>query len=176
MAQDYLITKRPLTDQEVDLIYHEIKNTPNITGYTKNEWRVFKNVFVAEKKGNLIGISLTKGIDTQWEEIAVLYVLPAFRHKGVGKHLFYKSFESLKDKKKNIYAVSRNQSIISLLKSNRFEFVNFWSLPLDLKTQILKFALNPYRIYEYLRKSIRYKSKDKWVYAIKIFDGKPSKF
>lgn len=168
MAQDYTITKRPLTDQEIDLIYHELKSTPNITGYTRSEWKAFKNVFVATRQGILIGISLTKMIDEQWDELAVLYVLPAFRHKGVGKHLFYKAFESLKDKKKNIYAVSRNQSIIALLKSNRFELLNFLKLPPELKLHILKFALSPYRIYEFVRKSLVYKSKDKWIYCIKL--------
>lgn len=167
MQQNYIILKRPLTDQEIDLVFKEIKTTPNITGYTKNEWKGFQDIFVAEKDGKLIGLSLLKVLDEDWSELAALYILPTFRHKGIGRRLFYKSIEYLKTKNKNIYTVSRNPLVIDLMRTNQFKIIGFSSLPRAIKVHIFKHSMSFYRFKEYIRKVFVYKSKDKWVYSIR---------
>jgi len=163
--EQFEIQKRALTDQEIDLVVEEIKKTPNITGYTKKEWQKFADIFVAQKSGELAGICLVKKINKQWSELAVLFVLPKFRHLGLGRKLHFKAMEYLQNK--NIYAVTRNEATIDFLKHDHFELLNFSQLPFFLKLRVFIYALSFYRIKEYVRKTRVFKNTQKWFYAIK---------
>ena len=55
---NFQITQRALTSYEIDLVIKAIKETPNITGYTKKEWQSFGKVFVAEINSELAAVAV----------------------------------------------------------------------------------------------------------------------
>lgn len=54
------ITKRNITAEEADILIGAVKQTPNITGYSYDEWLNFKDVLIAELDGKLAGVCVMK--------------------------------------------------------------------------------------------------------------------
>jgi len=162
----FQITKRLLSSEEIDLVVEEIKQTPNITGYIKKEWENFGKVFVAEVDCKLAGVAVNVSISKEWEELAVLLVLEKFRGQGIGKALFYKALEDIKNRQKNAYTTSRNPIVLKLMKENGFQFVSLLKLPLPITLFNLKFIFSFYRISEFLRKQKFFPKQEAFQYGI----------
>ena len=150
----YQILKTQLSENEVNIFQSEIKNTPNITGYTKNEWVKFKDVWVAKVDGEVAGVCVNIEIDREWTEIAVLYVLDRYRGKGIGLGLFNTSFECLKENGKKIYTTTRNPKVENYMIGKKFSFVSFFALPLPILLFNLRFVCSIFRVREYFRKQM----------------------
>jgi GNAT superfamily N-acetyltransferase len=178
--ETFKIVQRSLTYTEAKLLVSEIKATPNITGYSINEWLNFKNILVAEVNNQeLIGICYNNEFSDNWVKIDVLYVMPEFRNQGIGGKLFYESITLSNKKSKNVYTVTRNPIVINLMKKCDFLiFENIFNLPYpykqyqcDFNFHNIKWFINFYRIKEMIRKKIIYKSVEPFLYGIKPYIG-----
>lgn len=164
---NFSITKRPLTIQEIDLVTREIKQTPNITGYTQKEWQNFGKVFVAEVNSEIAGVAVNVSISKEWEEFAVLLVLEKYRGQGLGKALFNVALEDIKNRHKNAYTTSRNPIVLKLMKENGFQFLSLLKLPLPVTLFNLKFICSFYRISEFLRKQKAFCNQPEFEYGVR---------
>lgn len=172
----YQLIQRGLQKNEAKLLVEQIKQTPNITGYSLKEWMNFKNILVAEdRKKQLMGVCLYYDFSKQWTFISVLFILNQFRGNGIGKALFCKACQNIQNNNKNIYTASQNPIVIKMMKNLNFIiFDSLLTLPKPYKKyelifalRALKWVMNYYRIKEFVRKSIIYKEKNKFVYGIK---------
>lgn len=172
----YQLIQRALQKNEAKILVDQIKQSSNITGYSYQEWMSFDNVLVAEgRKEQLMGVCLYYDFSKQWTFISVLFIFNQFRGNGIGKALFYRACQNIKNNQKNIYTASRNPIVIKMMKDLNFIiFDSLLTLPKPYKKYELIFALralkwimNYYRIKEFVKKSIIYKEKNKFVYGIK---------
>jgi len=165
--KDFNITKRSLLDTEIDFIVKEIKKTPNIIGYTRREWRNFKDVWVAEADGDLVGVCVNNSLLSGWGETSILYVVERFRNNGIGKALYKEAFADLRRRKRHIYYVSKNPITLKWMKNEQMKFVKMYQLPWPVLLHILKKVLSFYRIKELIRKSLVFKKEGKFLHAYK---------
>ena len=153
----YEIVKRRLTASEADVLYKEIKTTPNILGLTRGEWRAFKDVWVAEKDGQMAGVCANRDLPLGWSEVAALYVLPEHRAHGLGRQLFELAFDDLVKRRRDIYVISRNPAIIKMMEERRMRFLAIERMPLGITLFNLAYMAQPYRGWEMLRKQMAFR-------------------
>src|SRR5690348_2059765 len=96
---------RKLTEAEAILLHEELKTTPNIFGYTVKELNRFTDVFVAEVEGEFAGACISKDLSFGWTDIAVLYVLPAFRGRGLGTELYTAAWQRAQQRGRHIFTL-----------------------------------------------------------------------
>ncbi|HEY1074175.1 MAG TPA: GNAT family N-acetyltransferase [Patescibacteria group bacterium] len=162
-----VFTHRALHKKEASLVSKKLRETPYITGYMPDELVCLDNSNIAEVDGRFAGVCITKDISSRWSEIAMMYVLPEFRNQGIGTTLFDQAFQSIRYKKRHLYCVSRNKSVIKLLHSQGFVFRSrIWQLPLPVILHIIRFSLNFYRVKEFVRKLFAFQKQDPFVYAL----------
>jgi GNAT superfamily N-acetyltransferase len=170
------IIKRKINASEAKLLVERIKSTPNIIGYTIEEWLDSEHVFIAEdQQSQLQGACLNYDIARDWTKIAVLYVLDEFRNQGIGKALFHESFNDSIERHKNVYTISCNPIVISLMRE--LEFTTFSSLQdfpashmadqVDFYLHTLQWLASPYRIMEITRKQFVCRPQQPFLYGLK---------
>ncbi|MBX2862176.1 MAG: GNAT family N-acetyltransferase [Leptolyngbyaceae cyanobacterium MAG.088] len=171
------ILKRRITSAEASLLVSEIKKTPNIIGYSFQEWIRANNIIVAEEEeGSLIGACLNYDFHKEWRKIAALYVLRDFRGVGVGRKLFYESFDDAQNNRRNIYTISANPSVIKMMDELKLRgFNSFASLVCKFPSyrslfckHTIQWITNSYRLQELARKSIFCRTDERFIYGIKI--------
>ena len=111
------LTHRPLTPAEAKMLHEELKTTPNILGYTVPELLRLQDVYVAEIGGKFAGVCFSVEMPFGWTEIAVLYVLPAFRGQGLGQRLFDAAWKRAIQRERHLYILSRNPQVIEWMKA-----------------------------------------------------------
>ena len=163
------ITHRALTSEEIDLCIQALKETPNITGYTKQEWQNFGKVFVAKVNSELVAVAVNVEISKHWEELAVLIVLEKFRGRGLGKTLFNLALQDILGRKKNAYTTSRNPIVLNLMKQSGFKFTSLFQLPLPITFFNLRFIYSLYRLQEFLRKQKAFPGQPAFEYGVKFY-------
>jgi GNAT superfamily N-acetyltransferase len=161
------IRRGKLNQDEIDLVIDEIKKTANITGYTKNEWINFDTIFIAYWENNFAGVCVNLSINKQWDELAVLLVLPNFRGNGIGHLLFKTGLDAIFSQDKKAYITSRNKIVTAMMKQEKFDFIQLNELPLSIHFFNLKFILNFYRIEEFFRKKMYNSELPKFIFGIK---------
>lgn len=174
------LTHRKLRPDEAAFLTEQIKLTPNITGYSQQEWQEFKQnqILVAEnKQGEIVGVCLYYDFSDIWVYLAVLFVLPEFRGKGVGKELFYQACSEIKSRKKNSYVATKTPAVKKMMKDLNFTmFDTLFKLPEPYKKyegeflrRSVKWALNSYRIQEIIRKALVFEKESDFLYGIKAY-------
>lgn len=146
------IVKRQLTTKEARIIFNEIKNTPNIIGFTINELVSYKNVFVAMDDQKLAGVGIWIKVSEEWNELLVLFVLDGYRNQGIGSEILNNLIRDIGNS--NIFIPTRNAVVIRMLHNNNFKIVIFWELPVEIKIYYFHYSLNLYRIKEFMRKNL----------------------
>jgi GNAT superfamily N-acetyltransferase len=170
------IIKRKIRKLEAKLLVERIKSTPNIIGYTIEEWLNAEYVFIAEdEQGQLQGACLNYDITRNWTKIAALYVLDEFRNQGIGKALFNESFNNCMERHKNVYTISCNPIVINIM--SELEFTTFSSLQdfpasyladqADFYLHTLQWLASPYRIMEITRKQFVCRPQQPFLYGLK---------
>lgn len=149
------LAHRPLTADEARLIHEELKTTTNIFGYTVPELRRFQDVFVAaDAEGTLAGACISKDLLLGWTDIAVLYVLPAFRGNGVGRMLYAAAFRRAEERGRRIFTLSRSPQVIGLMKRYGMHTTTaIWKAPFAVHLHMNRHMMSAYRFKEMLRKS-----------------------
>ena len=111
-----MVTHRRLTQSEAATLHEELKTTPNILGYTVREILAFEDVLVAETDGKFAAACVSKDLLFGWTDIAVLYVLPAFRGGGLGTELYTAAWQRATGRARHIFTLSRSPQVIHLMK------------------------------------------------------------
>lgn len=148
------LTHRQLTESEAAVLHAELKTTPNILGYTVREIRAFKDVLVAEVDGQFAAVCVSKDLLFGWTDIAVLYVLPAYRGTGLGTALYTAAWQRADDRARHIVTLSRSPQVIHLMKRLGMQVGGSMLMaPLALHLHMNGHMMSLYRIREAIRKS-----------------------
>ena len=110
------IIRRPLKENEINLLIEDIKLYPSLIYVKKSEFKKYKNAYVIEENGQFVGICGIYEIK-DWVKLGPLVFLKKFHGKGYGKILLNKIVSDYA--KQNIFVDSSNvamQKIISRLK------------------------------------------------------------
>lgn len=145
---------RPLTRAEAVCLHEELKTTPNIIGYTVGELVGFRNVLVAEVEGTFAGACISKDLALGWTDIAALYVLPAFRRRGIGAMLYTAAFTNARERGRHIFTLSRSPAVIHLMGHLGMETTPaIWKAPLAVHLHMNRHMMSRYRWGEMRRKT-----------------------
>lgn len=149
------IEKRKLVEEEINRLIQEMKKFPDIGLFTKNLWKDFQDIFVAQKNGNLIGVCTIVDLGT-WIKIGPLIVLSKFQGKGYGKLLFTHVMNTYK--KKNLYIGSSHPRIWTIVEKRGFQRVgNFFSLPFVIQRYLIMYFFKRFNsdfLFDTLRKKL----------------------
>lgn len=161
-----VIHRRKLTRTEAGILVSALRDTPNITGYSLEEWLRFSDVWVAEVDGKFAGVAVNEDFGSYWTYITALFVMPEYQGKGVGKELFGTQLAVIQECKRGAYTCSRNPMVIKWMKSSGMSLSStMWTAPLPILFYYLTFYISLYRLREFLRKSKEFKNEPKWVYG-----------
>lgn len=149
-----MLIYRKLTGAEAAVLHEELKTTPNIFGYTVKELLRFSEVIVAEEEGEFAGACISKNLSFNWTDIAMLYVLPAFRGRGLGTALYTAAYERAEERGRHIYTLSSSPEVIHLMERFGMERTEkMWKAPLAVHLHMNRHMMSVYRIREMLRKA-----------------------
>ncbi|WP_427162395.1 GNAT family N-acetyltransferase [Aliinostoc sp. HNIBRCY26] len=171
------IIKRKVTTSETKFLLKAIKLTPNIMGYSFREWMEAEHIMVAEDEaGKILGVCLNYDFHEYWNKIAALFVLEEFRGQGIGKLLFYESYQDAARRNKNVFTISANQIVIKMMQDLNFVlFNNLLDFPQVISQyrftfygHSLAWLMNFYRMQEIIRKTIVYSDRQNFVYGINL--------
>ncbi len=151
------LENRPLTVDEATVLHHELKTTPNILGYSVHELTDFGTGIVAvadtDTGAAFAGVCLCKDLLWNWSDIAVLYVLPTFRGARLGSRLFTAAFDTLRERERHIFVLSRTPQIIRLMEARQMRMGGSgFAAPLAVHIDINLHMMNAYRWREAVRK------------------------
>jgi GNAT superfamily N-acetyltransferase len=153
-ASEADLTHRAFTREEAQLLHEELKTTPNILGYTTAELLRFSDVFVAQVSGTFAGACISKDLRFGWTDIAVLYVLPAFRGQGLGTQLYAAAWQRARQRGRHIFTLSRSTEVIHLMEQFGMEISrSVWRAPLAVHLHMNRHMMSWYRLQEARRKS-----------------------
>lgn len=133
--QSIKIIKRPLLNKEINLLIADIKLFPDLVYVGRKKWLSFKNIYVAEKERDLLGVCVIYELKN-WIKLGPLVVLKKHQGKGIGKTLIKKIVKDLKEK--NIFITSSNPLVKKIALSMDFEVRSFFSLPYGIKLFLIK--------------------------------------
>ena len=148
-----MLAHRRLTQPEAEHLHEELKTTPNILGYTVPELLRFTDIFVAESEGRLAGVCISKDLRFGWTDIAVLYVLPAFRGQGVARELYTAAWKRAEQRNRHLYTLSCSPPVIHLMQEFGMKMTpRMWNAPLAVHLHMQCHMMSVYRVREALRK------------------------
>lgn len=172
------ILKRRLSFSESSLLVENIKKTPNIIGYTVQEWMRSEHSFLALTGDTLIGACLNYDFHQRWRKVAALIVIEEYRSNGAGKALFYESCNDAIAAGKSIYTVSANPIVIEMM--NELGFQTFPSIialarkypiyGISILLHSLRWLVSWYRIKETVRKAFQYSRDSGFTFGIKLVE------
>lgn len=151
-----------VSSQEIDALLVGINQSPGFHNITRKELVNYcnKNSVIAARVGKeLLGIAAINRISKEWSEIAILFVFPLYRGKGIGKALWERSFSFLQNQ--NIFLVTTNDKVRKLASNHHFMPRPFFKLPANLIAHNFKhrfrFGKIQNFIREYFHKRARFK-------------------
>jgi GNAT superfamily N-acetyltransferase len=149
------LTHRRLSRGEATALHEDLKSTPNILGYTASELLRFQDVLVASAAdGAFAGACINKDLAFGWTDIAVVYVLPAFRGRGAGTLLYTAAWESARSRGRHIVTLSRSPAVIHLMERLGMRITHSpWKAPLAFHLEMNRHMMSLYRVRESFRKS-----------------------
>ncbi len=146
---------RTLTPEEAGVLHEELKTTPNILGYTVPELLRFREVVVAhDAEGIFAGACLSKDLAFGWTDVAVLYVFPAFRGRGIAARLYEDAFARACGRGRHVFTLSRSPQVIRLMERFGMKMTrSLWRAPLAFHLYMNGHMMSVYRTREMLRKA-----------------------
>lgn len=163
------IIKKALTELEAKIIQSEISKSPDITGYSLRELLRYKNVFKAYKGDEFAGCSINIDFGKIWTELGGFVVLEKFRGQGIGKLLFKNAYNDALERKRNIYIVSKNPAMIKIFKDSGLKIThNFWQLPKAIWLYTIIFALNWFRICNFIKSRFTPRKSKRFIFGYRL--------
>lgn len=84
----------------------------------------------------------------------MLYVLPAFRGRGIGTRLYTEAFTRARERGRHVFTLSRSPQVIHLMERLGMELTrSMWKAPLSVHLHMTRHMMSRYRIKEMLRKT-----------------------
>lgn len=174
----YDVLKQRLSPEEASILVKAIQKTPHISGYSQQKWLRSEHVIVAkDERGNIMGACLEDDFGASWTEIAVIFVLPEHRGKGIGRQFFEMACADILERGRNIIIMSSEVGIRKVIEESDLD--TFDSLEdLDeayhphyftLTTYYtIRYHLSMYRNWERLRKRRVFEKKAPYLYGLKL--------
>ncbi|MCX6810614.1 MAG: GNAT family N-acetyltransferase [Candidatus Berkelbacteria bacterium] len=160
--------QKKFTKQEAKIVQKEIRQSPDITGYSLRELLRLKTVFKAFISNEFAGACANFDFGKDWTELSAFIVIGHHRGQGIGGKLFRTAFIDAIKRKRNIYIVSRNPAMINIIKKYDFKIItSFWQLPAAVIIDTFIFAISWYRTKEFLRK-LPMKKSGKFIFGTKL--------
>lgn len=149
-----LLLHRPLQEAEARVLHEELRTTPNIIGYTARELLRFGDVLVAQgEDGAFAGACISKDLLLGWTDLAALYVLPAFRGRGVGARLYQAAWDRAWGRGRHLFTLSRSPAVIHLMTAGGMTLTRaVWRVPLAAHLEMNRHMCSWYRNREMWRK------------------------
>lgn len=170
------ITPRRLERDEAVALHREIRETPNILGFTVGEWMRFRDLQVADIDGEFAGAALSLDMPFGWTDIAAICVLRAHRGAGTGKQLFYAAWKQAEIRKRHIYMMSRNPTVVEWMREKEMTIdARLWSAPVGVQIYMPIYMANWYRHVEIFRKSRMISKCPELVQGVKRCTENPSR-
>jgi GNAT superfamily N-acetyltransferase len=136
------ITRRPLKENEINLLMEDIKLYPSLIYVKKSRFKKYQNTYVVEEDRQFVGICGIYEIK-DWVKLGPLVFLKKFHGKGYGKILLNKIVSDYSNK--NIFIDSSNIAVQKIISRLNFKEVNgFFNLPTSILLYSIKF------LYEYI--------------------------
>lgn len=151
---DLKIEKRSLNNQEVNLLFEEIKKFPNpLTD--KKTWADFKLVYVLKSKNDLIGVCGITQLNN-WVKLGPFVVLKKYHKQGYGIKILKAITKDYLHS--NLFIGSRNPVVASIAIHLGFqEIASSWLLPSTVKIYLIKSILKALN-FSYFKELIRKRS------------------
>jgi len=148
------IVHRPLTRSEAVQVHKDLKETPNILGYTVRELLGLTDVFVAEADGGAFaGVCFSVDMAQSWTEIAAVFVFPAFEGRGIGAALFDAAWDRAITRERHLYLLSRNPKVVDWMRVRGMEVSEAgWRAPLAVHWYMARYMASRHRWAESFRK------------------------
>lgn len=122
------LSRRPLTGREIDLLIKDIRCYPDLIYINKSQFQTYKNAYVVEENGRLVGICAIYKMTDNWIKLGPLVFLHNHRGKGYGKLVLNQIVSDHTDN--NIFISSSNIAVQKIIaKLNFQEVVGFIRLP-----------------------------------------------
>lgn len=163
------LSERSLGREEAERLSTALKETPNILGYTPRELQNFHEVIVAHadgEDGGAAGVCILKPMPGRWTDIAVIFVFPEYRRRGIGSRLFTAAIQRIRDQKRHVLCVSRDASIIRLMERDGMRFISSMLLPWPVQYAYSIHYSSVYRFKEALRKAAIFRGQPPFRYAV----------
>jgi GNAT superfamily N-acetyltransferase len=121
------IMRRPLTENEIDLLMKDITFYPDLIYVKKSRLMKYTDAFVFEENGNFVGICAIYDIG-DWVKLGPFVFLRAYHGKGYGQKLFAAVVSAYSHK--NLFLSSSNGPVQKIVGTLQFDEVqNYLSLP-----------------------------------------------
>ena len=153
MNKTFDIIYRRLTTEEARRIHLELRETPNILGYTVWELLRLTDVHVAIVDGAFAGATWSFNLAFGWTEIAAIVVAEEFRGHGIGEALFEAAWARADGRGRSVYMMSRNQKVVDWMRAKGMTIdERFWAAPLAVHLHEPLYMASWYRHVEMFRK------------------------
>jgi len=153
LNKTFEIIHRRLTIEEARKIHLELRETPNILGYTARELMRLTDVHVATVDGAFAGATWSFELAFGWTEIAIIIVVRGFRGMGIGKALFEAGWSRAESQERHIYMLSRNLEVVNWMRAKGMTIDRrFFAAPLAVHLHDAVYMASWYRHVEAFRK------------------------
>ncbi len=136
------IVRRPLKEDEINLLMKDIKLYPDLVFVKESRFRKYNDAYIVEQDKDFVGLC---GIYEMrdWVKLGPLVFLKKYHGKGYGKILLNKIVSDYSDK--NIFITSSNIAVQKIISRLGFDEINsYFKLP----TPILFFLIK--QLYEHI--------------------------
>ncbi|MBP9690703.1 GNAT family N-acetyltransferase [Candidatus Woesebacteria bacterium] len=148
------IIRRPLTDDEIDLLMSDIATYPDLPFIKKSRFRTFGAPYIMMENGDFVGICGVFDVDEKWMKIGPFVLLRNFHGKGYGKQIMGQIIAD--SHHKNKFIMSSNIAVQKIVEKQNFhELSGFWTVPINIKMFLLRSIpdhLHLFLITEFIRK------------------------
>lgn len=167
-----MLTRRPLTHEEARLLHLEMQTTPNILGYTVRELLRLQDVLIADHDGGLAGACVSKDLPLGWTDIAMLYVLPAHRGRGIGGALYLEAWRRAWERGRHVFTMSRSPEVIRMMERLGMEPRGaLWRMPTPVHLHMMRHMLSSWRLREAVRKGATMQTQARLVFGARRNPG-----
>lgn len=152
-ATRFDIVHRKLTGTEAVTVHLELRETPNILGYTIRELTRLTDVHVAIVDGKFAGATWSFPLAFGWTELAIIVVVREFQGMGIGKALFEAGWSRAVGQGRHIYMLSRNLKVVDWMRAKGMTIDRrFHAAPIAVHLHDFVYMASLYRHVEAFRK------------------------
>ncbi len=162
------IYKRPLQENEINILTNELRHFPHIGFINKKLWQAFQHTYIATIKGNFVGVCIVFPLK-RWTKIGPLVIRQQYQGKGLGKTLLTHVVQDLDER--NLFIGSSNPKVCAIAKALGFrQETSFLRIPFEIQYYLLSYLFTRFS-FQYLLDAMRKKLRSghwKYYYFLKM--------